>query len=195
MRKSIGSLSSFMTGAVLSLVALAVPSAFAETTVILEQPMHFTNAEGSDVVLKAGEYTIEPAETWLRMTPAEGQAVDSLLLEATTSNHEESLTAPMALSAEGEQADTHHLALLLPDGKRLEAIGSYSGIRSRGTLSLLSIQRLKTLSSSSQSTTPTEFLTPLFGGGGGGTERIIWIVATNRSSWEQFIRLACGSMP
>ncbi|MEX2494287.1 MAG: hypothetical protein WD425_21315 [Nitrospirales bacterium] len=71
------------------------------------------------MVLKAREYAIEPAEAWLRVTPAEGQAVDSLLLEATTGNHEESLTAPMALSAEGESPDTHHLALLLPDGKRL----------------------------------------------------------------------------
>jgi hypothetical protein len=146
---------------------LAIPGAFADTTVTLDQPVHFTNAEGSDVVLNAGEYAVEPAAEWLRVTPAEGQAVDALLLEATTGNHEESLTAPLALSAEGEQPDTHHLALLLPGGKRLEAVGSYSGIRSRGTLSLLTIQRLKALSSSSQSTTSTEFVTPVIGGSGG----------------------------
>jgi len=138
----------------------------ADTTIILEQPVHFTNAEGSDVVLDAKTYTVGAADEWLRVTPSEGQAVDALLLEAQTATHEESLTEPLALSADGEQPDTHHLVLLLPGGKRLEAIGSYSGLRSRGTLSLLSIQRLTTLSST-QSTASTEYSTPLFGGAGG----------------------------
>ena len=156
----------FTAVAILSLYAWGIGITFADTTVALEQPVHFTTAEGSDVVLNPGEYMIEPAEEWLRVTPGEGQAVDALLLEAQSAPHEESLSAPLALSAPGEQPDTHHLALLLPGGKRLEAIGSYSGLRSRGTLSLLSIQRLKTLSTA-QSTASTEYSTPVFGGGGG----------------------------
>lgn len=143
-----------------------IQPALADTTVTLDQPVHFTTAEGSDVVLNAGGYAVEATEDWLRVTPGDGQAVDAILLEAQAANHEESLTSPLAVSAQGEQPDTHHLALLLPGGKRLEAIGSYSGIRSRGTLSLLTIQRLKNLSST-QSTTPTEYSTPLFGGSGG----------------------------
>jgi len=155
-----------MAGAFMAWCFVGILPAFADTTITLDQPVHFTTAEGSDLVLEAGSYAIEAADEWLRMTPSEGQAVDTMLLEAHAARHEESLTAPLAVSAQGEQPDTHHIALLLPDGKRLEAIGSYSGLRSRGTLSLLSIQRLKTLSTT-QSTAPTEYSTPLFGGGGG----------------------------
>ena len=153
--------------ALLSFFSLALGVAYSDTTITLEQPVHFTTAEGSDVVLDAGSYAVEPAQEWIRMTPSDGQGVDALLLEAQSARHEESITAPLVVSAHGEQPDTYHIALLLPDGKRLEAIGSYSGIRGRGTLSLLTIQRLKSLSSTSQSTPPTEYSTPLFGGSGG----------------------------
>jgi len=155
-----------MAGAFMAWCLAGNQLALADTTVMLDQPVHFTTAEGSDVVLDAGSYVVEAVEDWLRVTPSEGQAVDALLLEAQSAGHEESLTAPLALSAEGDQPDTYHLALLLPGGKRLEAIGTYSGIRSRGTLSLFTIQRLKRLSST-QSTASTEYSTPLFGGGGG----------------------------
>jgi hypothetical protein len=139
-----------------------IQPAFADTTITLDQPVHFTTAEGSDVVLDAGDYEMDAADEWLRVMPSEGQAVDALLLEAQVARHEEALKAPLGVSAQGESPDTHHLALLLPDGKRLEAVGSYSGIRSRG-FSLLTLQRLSTLSS----TTNTEFSTPRFGGSGG----------------------------
>lgn len=151
------------------------------------------------MVLDAGSYAVKAAEDWLSVTPSEGQAVDALLLEAQVGSHEESLTTPLALSVQGEQPDTHHLALLLPGGKRLEAIGSYSGIRARGTLSLLTIQRLKTLSSSSQSTTPTEFITPLFGGSGGnrsynldcGNQSAIVGVIYKAGMWPDAIGIVC----
>ena len=148
--------------AILSLFNLVTGTAFAGTTITLDQPVHFTTAEGSDVVLDAGDYEVAAADAWLRITPSEGQAVDALLLDAQVAKHEEALKAPLGVSAQGESPDTHHLALLLPDGKRLEAVGSYSGIRSRG-LSLLTIRRLQTLAR----TTNTEFSTPRFGGSGG----------------------------
>ena len=141
---------------------LVTGTAFAGTTITLDQPAHFTTAEGSDVVLDAGEYEVGAADEWIRVTPSGGQAVEALLLEAQVAKHEEALKAPLGISAQGESPDTHHLALLLPDGKRLEAVGSYSGIRSRG-LSLLTIRRLQTLAR----TTNTEFSTPTFGGSGG----------------------------
>jgi hypothetical protein len=159
--------------ALFSLSTLVSGTAFADTTVTLDQPVHFTTADGSAVVLEEGSYSLEAAENWLRVIPGEGQTVDALLLEAQTANHEETLTAPLSISAQGDQPDTHHLALLLQDGKRLEAIGSYSGIRSRSTRSVLSLHRLKTIRSTSQSptqsTAPTEFATPLIGGSGGHT--------------------------
>jgi hypothetical protein len=159
MRKQPPFFFAFMTAVCLSFLT---GTTHADTTITLDQPVHFTTAEGSDVVLDAGDYDVDAADEWLRVTPSEGQAVEALLLEAQVAKHEEALKTPLGVSAQGESPDTHHLALLLPDGKRLEAVGSYSGIRSRG-LSLLTIQRLRTLSS----TTNTEFSTPRFGGSGG----------------------------
>lgn len=144
----------------------ASTASLAKTTVTLDQPVHFTTAEGSDVVLDAGDYELGAADAWLRVTPSEGQAVDALLLDVQVAKHEEALKAPLGISVQGESPDTHHLALLLPDGKRLEAIGSYSGIRSRG-LSLLTIRRLQRLAAARKSTPSSEFVSPLFGGGGG----------------------------
>ena len=185
--------------AFLSFFTSGTGTTFADTPVTLEQPVHFTTAEGSDVVLEAGDYGVEPTEEWIRIIPSGGNPVDTLLLEAQAGTHEESLKAPLALSATGEQPDTHHLALLLPDGKRLEAIGSYSGIRSRGRLSLLTIQRLKRLSSSSQRTTPTEFKTPLFGGSGGnrsynldcGNRSVLVGAIYKAGSWLDAIGIIC----
>jgi hypothetical protein len=146
------------------------------------------------VVLKSGVYTVDQAETWLRVTPSGSQTVDAILLEAHSANHDQTLTEPQAISVQGESPDAHHLALLLPDGKRLEAVGSYSGIRSRG-LSLLTMRRLSTLSS----TTNTEFVAPRLGGTGGnrsynldcGNGAVI-VGATYRSGqWLDAIGLIC----
>ena len=155
-------LSVFLALASLAFFLSAPNASLAKAIVTLDQPVHFTTAEGSDVVLDAGDYDVDAADEWLRVTPSEGQAVDALLLEAQVAKHEEALKAPLGVSAQGDSPDTHHLALLLPDGKRLEAVGSYSGIRSRG-LSLLTIRRLQSLAR----TTNTEFSTPRFGGSGG----------------------------
>ena len=189
----------FITVMSLLFLLLGTWTAVADTTFTLDQPVHFTTAEGSDVVLDTGAYTVEAADEWLRVTPGEGQAVDAILLEAQAAVHEEDLADPLALSAQGEQADTHHLALLLPDGKRLEGVGSYSGIRSRATISLLTIQRLRTLSKSSQSTTPTEFSTPLFGGSGGnrsynldcGNQSVLVGVIYKAGMWLDAIGIIC----
>ena len=179
-----------------SLAFLLLPPllTWADTTITLDEPVHFTSAEGSDVVLKSGVYTVDQAETWLRVTPSGSQTVDAILLEAHSAKHEETLTEPQAISVEGDSPDAHHLALLLPDGKRLEAVGSYSGIRSRG-LSLLTMRRLSTLSS----TTNTEFVAPRLGGTGGnrsynldcGNGAVI-VGATYRSGqWLDAIGLIC----
>ena len=188
-----------MTGALMGWCLAGLAPALADTTVTLEQPIHFLNAEGSDIVLDAGQYELASTDTWLRVTPSEGQAVDALLLEAQAATHDESLTEPLAVSAQGESPDVHHLALLLPGGKRLEAIGTYSGLRSRGTFSLLTIQRLRTLSSTSQSTTPTEYSTPLFGGSGGtrsynldcGTQSVLVGVVYKSGMWLDAIGSIC----
>ena len=178
---------------------LSAPQAsLAKTTVTLDQPVHFTTAEGSDVVLDAGDYEVEATDVWLRVTPSEGQAVDAVLLEAQAGSHEESLTDPLALSADGETADAHHLVVLLPSGKRVEAIGSYSGIRSRG-FSLFTLKRLKRLAAARKSRTPTEFSTPRFGGSGGtrsynldcGNQSVLVGVIFKSGMWLDAIGIIC----
>jgi len=169
-------------------------ASLAKTTVTLDQPVHFTTAEGSDVVLDAGDYDVAATDAWLRVTPSEGQAVDALLLEAQVAKHEEAIKAPLGVSAHGETPDTHHLALLLPDGTRLEAVGSYSGIRSRG-LSLLTIRRLQTLAR----TTNTEYSTPKFGGSGGtrgynldcGSGAVLVGAIYKSGSWLDALGIVC----
>jgi len=83
---------SCLGGALLALIAWGTPAAFADTTVTLDQPIHFTTAEGSDVLLDAGSYAVEAAEEWLKITPSEGRTMDALLLEAQAGSHEETLT-------------------------------------------------------------------------------------------------------
>ncbi len=83
--------------------------ALASTTVDFDQAVHFTTADGGDVVLGAGSYVVEPAEEWLRIIPSGGTPVDALLIDTQVGSHEESLETPLALSVAGEKADTHHV--------------------------------------------------------------------------------------
>jgi hypothetical protein len=103
------------------------------TTIELETPVHFLAPDGSDLVVEAGTYTIEPAEEWIRVMS--GERHDALLIEAKKGTHELELEQTMALSVSGEsedEQDVHHVMLLLPGGESLEATGTYSGIRARG---------------------------------------------------------------
>jgi len=95
----------------------------------LDQAVHFLAADGGDVLVQPGTYQLEVAEEWLRLVPSERK--DALLLEAMRTQHDEDLKAAKAVSQSGE-ADEHRIVLLLPGGKGLEAIGSVSGVRSRG---------------------------------------------------------------
>jgi len=103
------------------------------TTIELETPVHFLAPDGSDLVVEAGTYAIEPAEEWIRLMS--GERHDAVLIEAKKGTHELALEHAMAMSLPGEaekEADLHHVMLLLPGGNSLEATGTYSGIRPRG---------------------------------------------------------------
>ncbi len=104
----------------------------AGTTVTFEKAIHFLTTDGSDVLVKPGTYQFEAAGEWLRLIP--GERRDALLLDAQQSTHQEQIQEATAVSTVGED-DEHILALLLPSGESLEAIGSYSGARSRAVLS------------------------------------------------------------
>jgi len=103
------------------------------TTIELDTPVHFLAPDGSDLLIEAGTYAVEPAEEWIRVMS--GERHDALLIEARKGTHELGLEQVMAMSVPGEtedEKDNHYVMLLLPGGQSLEATGTYSGIRARG---------------------------------------------------------------
>ncbi len=99
----------------------------------IDMPIHFIGPDGSPMVAPSGIYTVEAAEEWLRLVP--GERHNAILIEARKGTHELDLTDTLALSVTGTEDDNndlHHIILLLPNGKSLEATGTYSGIRPRG---------------------------------------------------------------
>lgn len=121
----------------IGLVVLAGPIPIVQadqssSTIVLDRPMHFTGSDSQDLVVEPGEYRVEAQESQLRLTPADGKA--SLLIQASPTTHEETVSAPvvMVITEEGND-DQAHLVLLLPEHTGLEAVGSLNGITSRGT--------------------------------------------------------------
>ena len=103
------------------------------TTIELETPVHFLAPDGSNVLVEAGTYSVEPAEEWIRVMS--GERHDALLIEASKGTHKLELEQVMAMSVPGEtedEKDNLYVMLLLPGGQSLEATGTYSGIRPRG---------------------------------------------------------------
>ncbi len=101
--------------------------------IYLEKPVHFFSPDGQDQLAKSGRYTVEQADQHIRLVP--GEPKEALLVEAQAEAHDSGLAIPIALSLPGnaeEEADIHHVVLLLPGGKSLEATGTYSGIHPRG---------------------------------------------------------------
>lgn len=102
-------------------------------SVELERAVHFLSPSGDDVVIGPGAFVVEAAEEWLRFIPQGGNRTDAVLVQAGAAQHGESINVSTAQSQMvGE--DQHLVALLLPNGTRLEAEGSYSGVRSRAIL-------------------------------------------------------------
>lgn len=102
--------------------------------ITLDKPVHFSAPDGSDIVAASGTYTIDAHDdTTLRLSPGEGASSASpLIVAAMALPHEQPIESRVALSVPNGE-DEHHVVLLLPDGKGLDAGGTYSGTRSRGT--------------------------------------------------------------
>ena len=135
---------SLFIGLVISLLSTTMGWAEPEPPVVLfEQPSHFTTPDGTDVLVAPGTYRVEQsAETQLRLVADPPQP--AIEIQATATTHEETVAAPLALAiAEESQADEIHLVLLFPDGRGLDATGSLSGTRSRGTSRIVAATQLR----------------------------------------------------
>ncbi|TKB69809.1 MAG: hypothetical protein E8D45_13580 [Nitrospira sp.] len=124
-----GSLAIFLGLPMMSTATEALP------TLTLEQPVHFTASDSSDVMADAGTYTVGTLVGSRLRLNAEGRA--PLFIEAQATTHSEELKSPLAVTIAGEDADVLHVVLLLPNGQALDATGTISGARPRGVNSAL----------------------------------------------------------
>lgn len=131
-----------LVSVVLALGGWVVPLAIADTissppTISLETATHFLSPAGEDVFIQPGTYKVEQAEGWIQFIPVGGEKTDAMLLEANLLTHTESVQTPTVLSYSGTQ-DELVVTLLLPNNTGLEAVGTYSGIRSKAVRPLVS---------------------------------------------------------
>jgi hypothetical protein len=105
------------------------------STIKLERAVHFPSPDGADVVLAPGAYGVEAKdEKLIIVTAIDGGATTTIQAEAGT--HEERLSTPEVLTGTQEE-DFFHLVLLLPGGKTLDALGTFSGVSTRAPSSMV----------------------------------------------------------
>jgi hypothetical protein len=102
-------------------------------SITLDKPVHFLSPDGNDIIAASGTYRIEALEgRALRMIPSEAvSGTTPLIVAAIALPHELPIESRVALSVPNGE-DEHHIVLLLPDGKGLDAGGTYSAVRPRG---------------------------------------------------------------
>ncbi len=98
----------------------------------LNQALHFAAPNGQSVAVLPGMYLVEPSlmkEPQLVLWHEHG----TVTLQATRTTHDQPVKTPEAyLIQENAHKDMHHVVVFLPHGLALEAIGSVSGIQTRG---------------------------------------------------------------
>ncbi|MBU6480875.1 MAG: hypothetical protein KGS09_10080 [Nitrospirae bacterium] len=109
------------------------------STITIQKPVHFSGSDGSDVVAPAGDYRVEQStDRTLRLVPQEGKT--PLVIQAQATKYDEPMSDLLAVSIP-YQEDEHHVVLLKPDGTALDAAGTYSGVKSRATATLVPLSR------------------------------------------------------
>jgi hypothetical protein len=99
------------------------------TTIAVEKPAHFPTTEGATQLIPIGQYVVDSVDNaHLRLSP--NDAPTPLVIAAAIQSHDMDIPSPLVL-AFAEREDEPHVLLLLPDGRALDAIGSFTGIQSR----------------------------------------------------------------
>jgi len=101
-----------------------------------DRPVHFQTPEGSDTVVAPGGYWVEAVEGGLRLSSADKEGGEAVVVQAEATTHDRSVTIPEPLSVK-EGQDQQVIVLLLPDGKARQAVGSYTGIVSRHAVPII----------------------------------------------------------
>ena len=114
----------------LALLPAAAPALRPEgAPVILERDVTFVTDAGESVLLPEGNYYVRVGQGPPLVVAAEYEE-QGVALAALLGQHNEKLDEAYAESISGG-ADEHHLILLLPDGRSIDATGSYSGVATR----------------------------------------------------------------
>lgn len=96
----------------------------------IDRETHFLTPGGKDVVVFPGAYLVKAEQEGIRLIAEEGTSSESVVIEASSQTHDQKLTGPTALAI-SENEDEQVVALLMPDGKGWEAMGTHSGVVSR----------------------------------------------------------------
>lgn len=112
------------------------------SSIELKKALHFTAADGSDLVVPSGIYHVDEGQgDQLQLSPQDG--AKPLLMAAMAVEHDVEVLSPVALTVPFD-ADQHHVLLLQPGGRALDAAGSLSGVRGRGPLTALGAGKIAT---------------------------------------------------
>lgn len=104
-------------------------------TISFEEKVAFISPNGEEITPSVGRYRVQPVgPSSLRLVPFENK--DVVVLKAQSTRHAEDIEGPVALIAVDDEYLVH-VVLLLPGQKGLEAIGSSSRGRHRGSPELL----------------------------------------------------------
>lgn len=106
----------------------------------LDRAVHFLSPDGTDTVLAPGVYGVETKdEKSINLTAVGGGK--AITIQAESGTHEEQLSAPHVLTGAQEE-DFFQVVLLMPGGKTLEALGTFSGVRTRAPSAMVPLRPL-----------------------------------------------------
>ena len=102
----------------------------ASSIVELPRSMYFMTPSGEPTQVAAGSYVVETADTWLQLTPVDGERFDKILLQAQHVQLDRPMgSTQVELRTSPEQhPDLHPLVLISSTGLAYEAVGSESGV-------------------------------------------------------------------
>ncbi|MGB0910500.1 MAG: hypothetical protein ACPGYT_09070 [Nitrospirales bacterium] len=117
----------FMGG--LANAEVSLPSA-----INLHQALHFQSPKGDPIEVKPGMYDVQAQNDQLQLHPTKSDHASPIVIQSHEATHEEPVDGEYAYlmpSPEGH-ADSQHVLLFQPGGSAYEAVGSKSGVFTRG---------------------------------------------------------------
>lgn len=103
----------------------------ASPTITFDQPVHFLASGDENVVVQPGTYEVLPGEKSLTLKHSDAQDSSEIVVSANMGKHAERIESPLVSIIPGKDEDVIHLLMFLEDKTIMEAIGSYSGVRTR----------------------------------------------------------------